>query len=69
MEEYEALKEQQGNCCAICNKLAVDKPLQVDHDHQTNVVRGLLCFHCNILLGVAGDNKEVLLRAIDYLES
>ena len=56
--------------CAICQ---TDDPQgrhgtwHVDHCHETKVVRGLLCNHCNLLLGHARDNKDVLARAITYL--
>lgn len=39
----------------------------MDHDHQTLVVRGLLCGKCNKGLGLLGDSVESLTRARDYL--
>lgn len=38
-----------------------------DHNHKTEGFRGWLCHNCNSLLGHAGDNVEILERAIDYL--
>jgi len=43
--------------------------LVVDHNHNTNKVRGLLCNHCNRGLGHFRDNTETLLKAIDYLNN
>lgn len=70
-EQYEALLEQQGHACAICK--TPDEGLWwgffvVDHDHDTGVVRGLLCSPCNGLLGGARDRIDVLRSAITYLE-
>lgn len=46
-----------------------DKPLYVDHCHQTKVIRGLLCHKCNIALGHMNDDPEQLERAANYLRS
>lgn len=74
-EEYEALLKEQNNVCAICLRPETVawrgkiKRLAVDHDERTGRVRGLLCTHCNTLLGKAQDNPETLLRAIEYLRN
>lgn len=61
-EQYDELLQLQGGVCAICSGPATD----VDHDHDTNEVRGLLCHSCNrALAGV--DNVEWLGKAFDYL--
>lgn len=41
--------------------------VHVDHCHTTNDIRGLLCRHCNLLLGHAKDRVVVLQAAIRYL--
>ena len=69
VEEYEILLAEQGNGCAICKAITGSngKRLSVDHNHQTGVVRGLLCDDCNIGLGKFKDNPSLLAKAINYL--
>jgi hypothetical protein len=69
-EQYEAMLEYQGGCCAICQLPPRGKlPLNVDHDHKTGLVRGLLCWTCNHRLLPAGrDDPERMLNAAHYLE-
>jgi hypothetical protein len=66
VEEYEIMAERQNYCCAICGR--EPKKLHIDHDHETGKVRGLLCRHCNCLIGFAKDNGLILERAIKYLD-
>lgn len=40
----------------------------VDHDHTTGKVRGLLCNACNKGLGFFKDSKELLDKAIKWLQ-
>lgn len=69
IKQYNELFEEQNGCCAICGKhqTVLDRRLCVDHNHKTENIRGLLCQHCNSLLGFAFDNKEILEKAINYL--
>lgn len=68
-ETYAKMLEQQNGRCAVCFAKPSDYPLVVDHCHATDEVRGLLCNNCNVLLGHARDNAEILQAAIDYLRS
>jgi len=64
--DYDLLLLKQNGKCAICS---VEKALVVDHDHQTKIVRGLLCGECNRGLGLLRDNTELLFSAICYLSN
>ena len=67
--EYEALLQAQDNACAICLRSVkeINRTLDVDHDHATNKVRGLLCSKCNLGLGYFKDNINNLDSAKSYL--
>lgn len=70
-KEFNAFAEQQNHRCAICGTDKFDgrrKRFCVDHCHSTGVVRGLLCFNCNAMLGCARDSVQTLKTAIAYLE-
>ncbi len=65
---YRMLAEQQGTC-ALCHRpCRTGHRLAVDHDHETGVVRGLLCYFCNTMLGLAEDDVGLFGRAIKYIE-
>lgn len=68
---YNKMFQEQDGCCAICGRhqSAFKLSLAVDHCHETNRVRSLLCPNCNSGLGNLRDSKEMLLKAIEYLES
>lgn len=69
-EEYDTLLTQQKGCCAICGEhhSNLKRTLYVDHNHSTNEIRGLLCQHCNSLLGFSKDNINTIQNALIYLE-
>lgn len=70
--DYQAMHGNQNGRCAIC-----DGPpngngkkygrFSVDHDHDTNEIRGLLCGTCNSGLGMFRDDPHLLDLASDYL--
>ena len=73
-EYYRMLDEQEGKC-AICKS---DHPnssrvgsgkLFIDHCHDTGKVRGLLCSKCNHAIGLLNDDVDILLSAIEYINS
>ena len=73
LEDYEDLLDFQGGLCPICgqefaeNCERLDKPC-LDHDHETGEVRGIIHARCNLLLGFAKDDLQILERAQQYLK-
>jgi len=65
VEQYRQLRQKQMGKCAICQKKT---KLQIDHNHTSGRVRGLLCQHCNQLLSRAFDSIPTLRSAIKYLK-
>jgi hypothetical protein len=68
LSEYDNIYSLQGGVCAICGKTNKNgNRLSVDHDHKTGKIRELLCANCNIVLGYAHDDRNVLFKMIEYL--
>jgi len=70
-EDYLNLLEIQDNKCALCEKPFNGfkrNDIHVDHCHETNKIRGLLCMPCNVALGMLGDNEEGLNKALNYIK-
>lgn len=73
-KQFEELKQKQGNLCATCgieldqNNIHSTKSV-IDHCHTTNKVRGVLCWSCNVALGLVRDNKDTLTNMIGYLNA
>lgn len=71
LEEYDRLREEQGYSCRICEiheKHCENSKLVVDHNHETEEVRGLLCKKCNQALGLLQDNPDNCIAAAEYLK-
>jgi hypothetical protein len=71
LEEYNNKLVEQNHRCAICDTDETQVFMQqlfVDHCHETNKIRGLLCHACNTALGKFRDSKDILNNAIGYLE-
>ena len=68
-KDWLKLWEVQDGKCAICGK-SFDSPsdANVDHNHKTGEIRGLLCKTCNLGLGCFYDNPKLTIKATEYLE-
>ena len=68
---YAQMLEAQGGRCAICK---TDNPgprlsrFHIDHCHDTEKVRGLLCSSCNTGIGQLKHDTLIMKAAISYLE-
>lgn len=66
--EVDAMIVAQDGRCGICK---TNKPggrgWSIDHCHDTNVVRKILCNRCNMGLGLFQHNVSILQHAIRYL--
>ena len=68
---FQELLTAQDGKCAMC-KMPHEPPncqtsLDVDHDHSTKRVRGLLCQRCNKGLGLLQDSIAILSAGVEYL--
>jgi hypothetical protein len=67
-EQYKKMLLLQRGLCAICSRPPKKRSLNIDHDHATQRVRGLLCFICNRLVLARGIGPALLRAAADYYE-
>jgi Recombination endonuclease VII len=74
-DQFLALLAGQGNGCAICglqldpaaDRRSLDAP-ELDHNHQTRKVRGILCGLCNKAFGVAEQKADWFAKAQRYFD-
>ena len=64
-DELDILMEKEQ--CEICNEKVEGKNKHIDHCHESQFVRGILCHRCNLGLGHFKDNELRLFSAIAYL--
>lgn len=74
--ELAEMRMRQNGKCACCGgtempinpRTGKKYDLAIDHDHETGIVRELLCPNCNNGLGCFKDSVEKLQLAISYLQ-
>ena len=69
LEDKNNMAKAQGDCCAIC-RTPFEQVVQVcvDHCHDSDQVRGILCHHCNTGLGQFKDSPKLLQQAAYYID-
>lgn len=65
-ETYYEMLEKQCQRCAICKAESKRRAMNIDHDHKSGKVRGLLCDGCNLSLGHI-ERKDFVEKALKYL--
>ena len=66
--EWLTIIEKQKGKCAICEiDLDLNKDANVDHDHATGKIRGILCSFCNRALGLLKDDPSIIMKAYEYI--
>ena len=75
LDWYKEQSAKQGDVCAICRQPETSVirgkvlSLAVDHCHDTGKVRALLCSACNTGIGSLKHDRDLLQKAIAYLET
>ena len=75
LEDIQQMWEERGGKCDLCECV---KPaphhegpayhkLVIDHCHDTERIRGMLCYKCNTALGQLGDTAEAIDRVLNYV--
>lgn len=64
LEEFDRRVKAQNGVCAVCKEAPAT---DVDHDHRTGRVRGILCEPCNGSIGLFHDDPKIIRKAIEYL--
>jgi hypothetical protein len=69
--QLDAMMKAQGSRCAVCQcEFGFERhnAPNVDHNHETGVIRGLLCSPCNLGIGNARESVNILRSMIFYLQ-
>ncbi len=69
-EQYLQIVKDQNSSCKMCDTYFEDHfQLHVDHCHETNRVRGLLCSKCNQGIGLLNHDPDLIRKAALYCEA
>lgn len=66
IEQFDSMIINQNGLCLLCLE-QLTATLVVDHNHETKIVRGILCSSCNHCLKGFEKPEEWQVRARDYL--
>lgn len=66
--DFNKMLQQQDNKCSICSCDINQQNTHIDHCHNRNIVRSLLCNRCNQAIGLLDENIHNFESAIKYLQ-
>lgn len=71
LDDYNQMLKEQNGKCKICHidQTLTNRLLQVDHNHKTKKVRGLVCCKCNQTIGRFKDDPNYIQLQISLLEN
>ena len=74
--EKRKIFESQDRACAACGikdhgnpRISGETGWCLDHDHSTGMIRGVLCWGCNMALGFVKDSEDRLINLAGYLKT
>lgn len=56
-----------GEKCWVCGRGGEVARIVIDHCHETQKIRGLLCHNCNLALGLLRDDQEIVHNLLSYI--
>ncbi len=71
LDDFLKRLEEQNYLCKICKTDLIKlkpKSVHIDHCHEKNYIRGILCNKCNMALGLLNDDINLFKSCIEYLE-
>ena len=67
VDDYARILAEQNGGCAVCGREPTEtRPLHVDHRHDNQVVRGLLCSRCNTMVAALDVEPALLSKLTAY---
>jgi len=67
-EKYLLIAAAQNHQCSLCDKSLNEVKINIDHDHTSGEVRGILCKGCNISLGTLEKSLDTLKAKLTEIE-
>ncbi len=68
IETYDQMIISQNGCCASCKHPFLRTP-DIDHNHVSGKVRGLLCHNCNTALGMLQEDAAKCFSLAEYIRT
>jgi hypothetical protein len=70
LEQKKQMYDDQKGLCKLCGKSLPDdfRKAAIDHDHDTDEIRGLLHLSCNWMVGIVETKADLIVLIHGYLE-